>query len=715
MRINTNISSLNYLVKIQQNQDKLSESLTRLSTGLRINYAKDDASGMAISNIILDSANTLGQASNNANDAVAMLQIADKAIDEQMKILDLIKVKATQAAQDGQNVKTRTIIQNEIDQLLKEFDSISNNTTYNDINLLNGSFVNKKFQIGSNSNQMIQASISSTNSNKIGNTRFETSSNIVAGNYGNIDIKINSSINHKEYIISNINIGFKNNQGLGNLVNEINKISDETGIMASYNIKTIGTSSITAGYTGEDFSINGVLIGRLDVKHGDLNGALVQSINSVKNETSVEASVDSFGKLVLTSLDGRGIVVKDSSNGIFGIASLKGTQACFSDVNNFKATKDGGIIINGEKIDGANNVEDFIKNVNKLSNKTQVIAILENNRIKFLSLDSTKMLDISGTEVVSNLGLSLGTVKGDWVDKDSYIVRPSTNTPDSLALLVQYEGESEAKWTSRIPLEGKSDGKYTLTDIVNCFNKASAQTGITAFLEENDNGQQRLCFNMPEGVTTIKGISTSNLSSKPPNYQGSAYDLGFGGNQDRYADGVRLTSLYENYGQISFIGSSASDIQISVIKDGIEQNNLLGIGEELSGFAQTSISLKEMIGGLDSYQKQALGFLSSSLTENGLNLKKAMALMEVSKNAISDLGKIRSDIGSAQNQLQSTINNINITQIALVNSASNIEDLDFAQESITYKKYSILSQSSISMLYKTDFLKSKLFSMLFKY
>lgn len=89
--------------------------------------------------------------------------------------------------------------------------------------------------------------------------------------------------------------------------------------------------------------------------------------------------------------------------------------------------------------------------------------------------------------------------------------------------------------------------------------------------------------------------------------------------------------------------------------------------------------------------------------------------MDISDNAISDLSKIRSDIGSVQNQLQVTINNISITEISLLNSASSIKELDFAKESSHYAKLSVISQSNTAMLYKANTLKTQLFSMLFKF
>ncbi|MGJ9049903.1 flagellin, partial [Campylobacter jejuni] len=105
-RINTNVAALNAKANSDLNSKSLDASLSRLSSGLRINSAADDASGMAIADSLRSQANTLGQAISNGNDALGILQTADKAMDEQLKILDTIKTKATQAAQDGQSLKT---------------------------------------------------------------------------------------------------------------------------------------------------------------------------------------------------------------------------------------------------------------------------------------------------------------------------------------------------------------------------------------------------------------------------------------------------------------------------------------------------------------------------------------------------------------------------------------------------------------------------------
>ena len=161
-RINTNVAALNAHTIGVQNNRALSSSLEKLSSGLRINKAADDASGMAIADSLRSQSESLGQAVKNANDAIGMIQVADKAMDEQIKILDTIKTKAIQAAQDGQTTETRKALQADITRLLEELDNIANTTSFNGQQMLSGAFTNTEFQIGAFSNTTIKASIGAT-------------------------------------------------------------------------------------------------------------------------------------------------------------------------------------------------------------------------------------------------------------------------------------------------------------------------------------------------------------------------------------------------------------------------------------------------------------------------------------------------------------------------------------------------------------------------
>ncbi|HEC1790932.1 TPA: flagellin A [Campylobacter lari] len=309
-RINTNIGAMNAHANSTITARELDKSLSRLSSGLRINSAADDASGMAIADSLRSQAATLGQAINNGNDAIGILQTADKAMDEQLKILDTIKVKATQAAQDGQSTKTRNMLQADINRLMEELDNIANTTAFNGKQLLSGNFTNQEFQIGAQSNQTVKASIGPTQSSKIGVTRFETGS--MSHSSGVVELNIKNYNGVDDFKFQPVVISSSVGTGIGALAEEINRVADVTGIRANFLVETTGAGPIKAGVTSDDFTINGVKIGRIEYQDSDQNGALVAAINSVKDSTGVEASRDANGRLVLNSRDGRGIEITGS-------------------------------------------------------------------------------------------------------------------------------------------------------------------------------------------------------------------------------------------------------------------------------------------------------------------------------------------------------------------------------------------------------------------
>ncbi|EGK8030439.1 flagellin A [Campylobacter lari] len=316
-RINTNIGAMNAHANSTITARELDKSLSRLSSGLRINSAADDASGMAIADSLRSQAATLGQAINNGNDAIGILQTADKAMDEQLKILDTIKVKATQAAQDGQSTKTRNMLQADINRLMEELDNIANTTAFNGKQLLSGNFINQEFQLGAQSNQTVKASIGPTQSSKIGVTRFETGSQAKDSGIAQLTIKNYNGVDDFKFqpVVISTSVG----TGMGALAEEINRVSDITGVRANFLVETTGVGPIKGGVTSDDFTINGVKIGRIEYQDSDQNGSLVAAINSVKDSTGVEASRDANGRLVLTSRDGRGIEIGGSIGAGAGI------------------------------------------------------------------------------------------------------------------------------------------------------------------------------------------------------------------------------------------------------------------------------------------------------------------------------------------------------------------------------------------------------------
>ncbi|WP_456452496.1 flagellin B [Hydrogenimonas sp.] len=302
-RINTNVAALNAHRNAVVNNRNLNTSLERLSSGLRINKAADDASGMAIADSLRAQAKGLGQAIANANDGIGIIQTADKAMDEQIKILETIKTKAIQAAQDGQTANSRKALQKDIAKLVENLNNIAFQTSFNGQNLLAGGFINKTFQVGAYSNQTVNVNIGATDANKIGSIRVETGAAVTAAS--TVSLKIDGTS------VQSVVVSTSAGTGLGQLAQVINAYQDELGVRASAEVAkdfgAVGAGDVVS------LSINGVKIGSISgIKANDSDGRLVNAINAVKDQTGVEASLDKDGHLVLRS-DGRGVII--SSDG----------------------------------------------------------------------------------------------------------------------------------------------------------------------------------------------------------------------------------------------------------------------------------------------------------------------------------------------------------------------------------------------------------------
>ncbi|EAH6873357.1 TPA: flagellin A [Campylobacter coli] len=551
-RINTNIGALNAHANSVVNARELDKSLSRLSSGLRINSAADDASGMAIADSLRSQAATLGQAINNGNDAIGILQTADKAMDEQLKILDTIKTKATQAAQDGQSLKTRTMLQADINRLMEELDNIANTTSFNGKQLLSGNFINQEFQIGASSNQTIKATIGATQSSKIGLTRFETGGRISSSGEVQFTLKNYNGIDDFQFqkVVISTSVG----TGLGALAEEINKSADQTGVRATFTVETRGMAAVRAGTTSDTFAINGVTIGQVAYEDGDANGALVSAINSVKDTTGVEASIDANGQLLLSSREGRGIKIEGSIG--------------------------GGAFIN----------KDMMENYGRLS----------------LVKNDGKDILISGTNLSS-----AGFGANNFISQASVSLRES---------------------------KGRFDA-----NIADAMGFGSVNKGV-----------------MLAGASSVSAYMSTAGSGFSA---GSGYSVGSGKGYSTVLTAANTITI-----------SAAS--QLSKVYN-VSAGSGFSSGSTLSQFATmktTAFGVKDETAGVTT-------------------LKGAMAVMDIAETATTNLDQIRADIGSVQNQLQVTINNITVTQVNVKAAESTIRDVDFAAESANFSKYNILAQS----------------------
>lgn len=172
--INTNIASLNSQRNLNTSQTSLNVALQRLSSGLRINSAKDDAAGLAITSRMTSQINGLNQAARNANDGISMAQTAEGGLATATDLLQRMRELAVQAANGTNSASDRSSVQSEVSQLQQELNRVANTTQFNGQNLLDGTLNNAQFQVGANANQTINFSIANAQATSIGNNAISS-------------------------------------------------------------------------------------------------------------------------------------------------------------------------------------------------------------------------------------------------------------------------------------------------------------------------------------------------------------------------------------------------------------------------------------------------------------------------------------------------------------------------------------------------------------
>jgi len=194
MTINTNMASLNAQRNLSKTQGLMNLSIQRLSSGLRINSAKDDAAGLGISTRFTSQIRGLNQAVRNANDGISQLQVAEGAMQEVTNILGRMRELAVQSANTStyDDAHDRASMQDEVGQLVAEIGRISDNTTFNGVNLLNGSATALTFQVGANNGQTISATLTAITTSTLSVSNASVSSAALAGTLlGTIDTALN--------------------------------------------------------------------------------------------------------------------------------------------------------------------------------------------------------------------------------------------------------------------------------------------------------------------------------------------------------------------------------------------------------------------------------------------------------------------------------------------------------------------------------------------
>ena len=325
--INTNINSLTAQRNLSMSQAALSTSLQRLSSGLRINSAKDDAAGLAISERFTTQIRGLNQAARNANDGISLAQTAEGALKASSDILQRVRELAVQSANASNSAGDRQALQAEVGQLVAELDRISQTTEFNGSKLLDGTFGTQQFQVGANSNQTITTSTANLRTNVYGNNQLQASGGdgVLAAFGANSTtagtLTINGSLGTSSVAIIAATTAKAN-------ADKVNLAASVTGVVAT--ARTVAKLSFAAAgsYTltlqSDNAAPQAVAFSVSNIGTGDGLSAAVAAINDQSSKTGVTASLNATGDaLVLTNSTGNDISVAETTIINAGIVSVQ--------------------------------------------------------------------------------------------------------------------------------------------------------------------------------------------------------------------------------------------------------------------------------------------------------------------------------------------------------------------------------------------------------
>lgn len=322
LNVNSNISSLNAQRNLNTSQSALTTSLQRLSSGLRINSAKDDAAGFAIAERFTAQIRGNDQAARNANDGISLAQTASGDLDQIGANLQRIRELAVQASNSSNSASDRASLNNEANQLIQEIDRVASNSSFNGIKLLDGSFAAKSFQVGANSSasdQISIASISSARTSALGVGSGSSYSTVKSGSAVKAGVLVAGDLT-----INGKNVGSSSADGVSYIgasssgiakAAAINAVSAETGVTATVSATTVAGTAATGFATAiaaGNILINGVDIGAISAAATaqERGGQVSAAINAKSSQTGVTATFDTTtGAVALTAADGRNITI----------------------------------------------------------------------------------------------------------------------------------------------------------------------------------------------------------------------------------------------------------------------------------------------------------------------------------------------------------------------------------------------------------------------
>ena len=700
--INTNTKALAAQGSLSNVNNKLATSMERLSTGLRINSAKDDAAGLAITNRMTSDIRGFAVAIRNANDGLSMAQTAEGAIGQVTDMLQRMRELAVQASNGSMNADNRAASQLEVAQLKAQIDDVAKQTNFNSIKLLDGSAGAIKLQTGVKAGELMTMSIESVQTKDIGlGSRasltstgfFNATAGSLAQNTAAGDLTINGvTIRASAAADDLLSSSDKSSSAIAKVA-AINAASAQTGVVATLGNTTVAGSAMTAAAGTGTITVNGVATASFSTTAdaGASRAVTVAAINAITAQTGVRAidTGDLKKGVVLVADDARNITVAfgthtAATTGVGAVGVYSGTYQLSSSTN---SPIQIGVSSNGDLTKAGLTAGTYSANVSAMTSVDRAVGastvapsaattgILEAGTLRIngtsivaASTDSDTASDTtatSSTKAASAIAIAAAINKATAQTGVTATAAPNEIVgSDFTALAVaSYSGKTLAVNGSAISLTSLSTlSTVTRSDVANLINQYTGQTGVVA----TDNGRG-LSLVASDGRNISLGTdlaAESSLGLKTGSAKLSAASVALA-----KSDAVTTYSRVSLSSDKSFTLEGGSDGNDTFTKLGFKTGTYGGVD---NGVKVASIDISTQAGA-----QVALTSLDAALKSVSFNQAK---------------------LGAFQNRLDAVISNLTEVNQNMSASRSRIQDTDYAAETTNLAKSQIIQQAATAML-----------------
>jgi flagellin len=656
--INTNMSSLNAQRQLGISAGSMQTSMQRLSSGLRINSAKDDAAGQAIANRMTAQVRGLNQATRNANDGISLAQTAEGALGEVSNNLQRLRELAVQSANATNSSSDRASLQAEAKQLLEEIDRVAGQTSFNGSKLLNGSFKAQTFQVGANANETIDISINGATTKQLGVSDAASVSSVATSNAMlEGDLVINGVVIGPSVGASDTSSTTYASASAIAKADAINAKSAQTGVMATVDANVSEGAAMSAATLTGTITINGVTTASISTTTtaSTSRSAVVEAINAISSRTGVVArdTGNNATGVELVAVDGRNINVV--GDGTLTSAATGVTQGV--NYGSFSLSSDKDIVVQRGSTTGLESRAGL--QAGTFSTQVATVATVTNTGSAFQAGD----FKINGTLVGASLALS------------------------DTASTTGQDGSAIAK--------------------VAAINAVSEQSGVTAKVNATNVNGAAMAAASVVGTITINGVTTATFATSGSDASAArastvaainqisgrtgvtATDDGNNGVRLQAADGRNIVVAFDNLTSITTGVTSGTAYGTFTLESSKEIKIEAGTNDVQAALLRTNVAL-------GSYGTGKTGESLDNLDISTFaGATKALTAID---NAITSVDTSRSALGATQNRFQSTTNSLQITSENLQAARGRIQDADFAAETTQLSKNQVLQQAGTAML-----------------